>query len=548
MIISFGGILKFIQKLITFFLIVLISNILFCFGETVCYDVDSVKHSEFLANLSEKSNKNSSSYVTFDFQKSKESLIIKFDSILKKYNLTSTKYSLSVYSLNAKSYFFEKNPDIFLKPASVTKLLTAYSIFEMLTDTFNFRTCLFTEDTDLNDGVVNGNIFIRGVGDPKISLSDLDNLVQKLLSLGIRKIDGKIIADGTFYDNKRNRFAYSGDADEVEPVAPISALSLEKNRIKILINTHVQGDVPKIQVIPNSEHFILNNNVKITVSSKKGKMKSQNRFSAHSKLNESGNQVIYLNGSISKDASYGVEDFNLNPDLTFASVLRHRLISNCIKVVGNSELLKKQIKINYSNLNAIANIDRPLTEVISEMNKNSDNYLAENLFKLTGAHFNHDTLTSASAKKFIDTLISNLSHSSNEIEKTRAKFQVNDGSGLSRRNMFSSRLVCELLKNTTSKVYFNSFIKSLAICGFDGTLSKRLKNTNAQMNLTAKTGTHRDVSGLAGFVSDLDGEIYIFAFLFNGPSVGTYKMIENELSLVLANFSTNEAKNLNVNP
>jgi len=488
-------------------------------------NVDSVDFSEIFTEITDDSGENEHKVSSVKIDSRKQLLNHKVDSILNRYNLNYTKYSISVFSINSNSYYIEKNADEFLKPASVTKLLTTYSLLKLLPDTTILRTYLYTEDSDLSDGIINGNLFVRGVGDPTIELSDLDNLTEKLISLGIKKIEGKIIGDGNLYDKIGNRFYYSGDADEVEPVAPISALSLNDDKITVFVNTKVNGNNPKIQITPNSNHFIINNNTKLLASTKR----RSGRLYSHSKLNDNGTQSVYLSGKIYKNSSYGVQDFNLNPPLSFASSLKQRLISNGIIVLGTIETIKTNVKIEYSKLNPVAEIGTPLMEIIDDMNKNSVNYVAENLYNMVGSLAQKDSVTTLSARKLEDSLMRNLAKNSTQLKKEIGEFKVYDGSGLSRRNKFSSRMICELLHDVSESNFFNSFINSLSVCGTDGTLLKRMKQTNAQMNLKAKTGTHRDVSGLAGYVNDLDGNTYAFCFFFNGPSVGTYKMIENEL-------------------
>jgi D-alanyl-D-alanine carboxypeptidase/D-alanyl-D-alanine-endopeptidase (penicillin-binding protein 4) len=111
-----------------------------------------------------------------------------------------------------------------------------------------------------------------------------------------------------------------------------------------------------------------------------------------------------------------------------------------------------------------------------------------------------------------------------------------DGSGLSRRNKISSRLLCDMLAKVSEKDYYQEFDSTLSIAGFDGTISKRFHNTKARLNLRAKTGTHSNVSALAGYVRSSEGERLCFAFIFNGPSVGQYKYIENEIGRMLAEY------------
>jgi D-alanyl-D-alanine carboxypeptidase len=497
----------------------------------------------------------------------------KFDSILNNKNLKNTKFSICVYSPDDGKIIYQKNPFLFLKPASVTKLLTTYTALNLLGPDAKLITNIYTDDSNINDGVVNGNLYIQGLGDCLMTLSDLDELVRQISNLGIKKIYGNIIADGTFFDNADNRLKYSGDLDEVEPVAPITALSIEKNLIKINVNTKVQGDEPKIQVIPDASNFVIESNLKMNnarnlhiqkalskrVKNKNLKnnpknnprnnpkysknLKSKQRFaqlqshlysvglSVHSILLENGYQKLILSGRVNPNSFYSIKEFDMSPELTVASLMRKRLLDNGIAVVGSFHKLNvKDKKIDYTKLTKIAFIERPLKDLITEMNKNSDNYLAENLFKINGANFKYDSNLAKSAKKIFDSLTKPLNEAQENII-------VNDGSGLSRRNRVSSQVIVNLLRTSMKKDYFPVLLNSLPIGGIDGTLEKRFKNSDGENAIFAKTGTHRDASALAGYVRDNDGKIYVFAFIFNGGSVGLYKTIENNLALILASFS-----------
>ncbi len=492
----------------------------------------------------------------------------KFDSILSNKNLKNTKFSVCVYSPDDGKIIYQKNPFLFLKPASVTKLLTTYTALNLLGQNANLSTNIYTDDLNISDGVVNGNLYIQGLGDCLMTLSDLDELVRQISNLGIKKIYGNIIADGTFFDNNNNRFRYSEDLDEVEPVAPITALSIEKNLIKINVNTKVQGNEPKIQIIPDASNFVIESNLKMSNArslrtqkalSKKTNnknlrnnpkylknLKSKRRFtqlqsnlysvrlSVHSILLENGYQKLILNGRVNPNSFYSIKEFDMSPELTVASLMRKRLIDNGIAVVGSFHKLNvKDNKIDYTKLTKIAFIERPLKDLITEMNKNSDNYLAENLFKINGANFKYDANLAKSARKILDSLTKPLNEAQENII-------VNDGSGLSRRNRVSSQVIVNLLKISMKKDYFPVLLNSLPIGGIDGTLEKRFKNSDGENAIFAKTGTHKDASALAGYVRDNDGKIYVFAFIFNGGSVGLYKTIENNLALILASFSKNK--------
>jgi D-alanyl-D-alanine carboxypeptidase len=94
----------------------------------------------------------------------------------------------------------------------------------------------------------------------------------------------------------------------------------------------------------------------------------------------------------------------------------------------------------------------------------------------------------------------------------------------------------KLLASASRLSFGRQLDSTLPVAGYDGTLRNRMIGTLAENNVHAKTGTHGNVSALSGYVTTLDGERLAFAFMFNGPSVGVYKTVENELGTLLAQF------------
>lgn len=184
---------------------------------------------------------------------------------------------------------------------------------------------------------------------------------------------------------------------------------------------------------------------------------------------------------------------------------------------------------SFNSKNTLGVIKRDIFDVLEVLNKNSDNYIAENLFKIIGAnnklyddnYFGAQDLTYTILKK--------------QNIPTKGIY-INDGSGLSRRNLLTTETLLRILENVSKKNYGEKFIKCLAVAGEDGTLRKRMKNTAAEDILIGKTGTLRNVSALAGVTTTLDGEKLAYSFIFNGNSVSKYKSIENELGELISQF------------
>ncbi|HRP01677.1 MAG TPA: D-alanyl-D-alanine carboxypeptidase [Candidatus Kapabacteria bacterium] len=480
----------------------------------------------------------------------------KFNDILSKVN-TNT-YSIAVYSLDKDHYYYERNANMPLTPASLTKLFSTFNTINTLGADFQYQTKAYIDGIIKNDTLF-GSIIIKGSGDPIISTNDLEQLADKIKNYGIKYVKGDLITDGRVFDSEFHRIKYSGDADIVEPTPPISGLSLERNTVTVLVTAGRVGEKTRVQCFPSSDYFRINNQSTIravksrkrkTTKSKKHsslykenyinyvgdelrKKPSNSPISIYSKESNEDYQTINVSGSINPNSSYSYQVFINNPNKAFAGALYRRLIASNMKFSGKFRNVTNNELILYNNLIQIAQADRNIWDIISLTNKNSDNYLAENLYKLYSNKIARDSKHKFSELK--DTISKHLYLECNEC-------LLNDGSGLSRRNLVTSKTIINLLKGAYHSSYSNSFFNALSIGGVDGTLRRRFRSGASYGNIKAKTGTLRNVSGLAGIVKTLDGENLLFAFIFNGNDVGNYKYIENQLADHLANFQIIQIK------
>lgn len=472
----------------------------------------------------------------------------KFGDILSRAN--TNKYSVAVYSLDKNHFYYEKNANIALTPASLTKLFTTYNSIKTVGFDFKYKTKAYIEGVVKNDTLF-GSIVIEGSGDPLLTINDLEYLADQISNYGIKVVTGDLIADGRVFDKIFHRIKYSGDADVVEPTPPISGLSIDRNTVTVLVTAGKSGQKTNVQCFPNSDYFRVINNSLVsgkTKGTKKIKSKKttslmddyrnyygdelrkrpkKSPITISSKETNELYQTINVNGRLSPGSSYSYQLFINNPNLAFAGALASRLTSSNVKFLGKYREVEKNEIIFYSNLIEIANIERNIWDVINLTNKNSDNYLAESLFKLYA-----NMIAKKSSKSYIDLRDS----LSKKLYLECEECMLNDGSGLSRRNLVTTRTIINLLKNAYNSEYRDLYLNSLSIGGIDGTIRKRFKSNSSYNNVKAKTGTLRNVSGLAGYVKSLDGENLIFAFIFNGSDVGNYKYIENQLAEHLASF------------
>ncbi|MCX8054765.1 MAG: D-alanyl-D-alanine carboxypeptidase/D-alanyl-D-alanine-endopeptidase [Ignavibacteria bacterium] len=494
--------------------------------------------------------------IQLDTIKSYDEFSSLLNSLISNNNLSNSKIGISIYSLNQNRYIYNNNFNEPLVPASVTKLFTSFFALNLLHSDPVLKTIIYTDAKEIKPVLV-GNIYIRGGGDALLSLSDLDYLVESLINLGIKKIVGNIYADGSFFDGQTSRFLYSGDNDEVEYVPPVTSLSINRNTGMIIVSAgSVPGRPANVQVIPSSTAFIVNNNVKVYGGASKkslgnsfhnrkyhnssyffdeqnfGDKKRRNTkpralqrgLSIQTNFQKNGKQIITVSGSLPVNSNQKYSFKIQNPELVVAGALYNRLLANGIEVTGTIDL--KQTP-DIKQVTKLSEFGRDLCSMISEINKNSDNYLAENLFKIVGASYHSNSNNKISALNCYQEF-------AKQINIDFSNVSLNDGSGLSRRNKVTSETIVKLLVSAVHSDFADCFGKSLSIAGVDGTLKKRLIGTKAENNLIGKTGTHKNVSALAGYVNSLDGDTYAFAIVSNGWAIAEYKNLENTIAEMLS--------------
>ncbi len=449
--------------------------------------------------------------------------------VLNDVNLKGAQYGIAVYSQSAQKFIFQKNVEKLLTPASNTKLFTTFTAMSFLGPNFNIKTSVFCLPSVIKGNQINGDIYLYGRGDINLSINDMEILAEKIRNLGIRKINGDVYADPTFFDKDFQRSSYSGDNEEVEPTGPVYALSIEGNLINVLVKAGSKSGVKaNIQIIPSSRSFEIVNNTQVGAVAKKKKGAAVGGVSTA--MRTEGDKTIFtISGTIPPNQTKYYSFYNKSPEITTAGVLKERLEVMGVKVTGEVKIGKCQ-EIKSGGAKEIASCGNPLYEIMYQVNKKSNNYLAEMVFKIIGGYYGKYPVTAQSAReKVMQVLDSNyIPHQG---------FMLNDGCGLSRRNLVNVDGLSKLLIMNRKKRWGREFDSTFAIAGVDGTLRKRMVGTAAAGNLRAKTGTLRNVSSLAGYVGTKSEDEFIFAFIFNGGSVGYYKQIENKIGEIMANFN-----------
>ena len=378
---------------------------------------------------------------------------------------TSTKMAIMIYNPLTQDTLISINHTESMIPASNTKLFTTATALEIMGGDHLLSTKILAEDTELSDGTIEGNIYIKGFGNPTFSSEDLEELVNQLYQSGLQKVTGDVVGDDTYFDDVYSRDDWISEERANVKLPPISAIVIDRNR---------------------------------TVVGKKRKGRYRNYF-------------------VNID----------NPPLFTAKKLKEILISHGVEVVGKS--ISGQATDNTQTL-VESSIE--LRELLKEINKHSDNFYAECLFKTLGSVSSGQQGNSFFSTQAILNYIED-----NSIYSTGTT--IVDGSGISRFDQVTAGALVGLLE----KVYFNikqfdDFFNSLSIAGVDGTLHKRMVGTSAENNFRGKTGTLNGVSSLAGYVTTADNDDLIVCMMFEFTTGGAsiYKKIQDRIIEILADW------------
>jgi D-alanyl-D-alanine carboxypeptidase/D-alanyl-D-alanine-endopeptidase (penicillin-binding protein 4) len=241
--------------------------------------------------------------------------------------------------------------------------------------------------------------------------------------------------------------------------------------------------------------------------------------------------MISVSGGLMANRTVSYRYEMKNPPLVVAGIIYDRLRAHGIKISGQpiTGTSPHQVKI-------IGEVSRPLVEIVQNVMKNSNNYLAEYVFKMIGAANGGQKETAERSGEVIDKRM-------NKANVPFGKCVINDGSGLSRANCLSAAALNAMLSaaHRDNRV-FQALYPCMSIAGVDGTLRRRMKGTFAEGNVHGKTGTLRNVSALAGYVTSRDGEMFVFAMLMNGGRHGAYKAVQDKIAQRLAAFSYAETR------
>ena len=432
--------------------------------------------------------------------------------------LRNANISLSITDLNSGKAVYEHRSHHSATPASTMKVITTATALELLGSDFRFATELLIDGIITADGQLNGNLHIRGTGDPTLGSKHMGNLdflnewANTLIRAGIKSIDGKILPDADFFDTEGINPYWIWE-DMGNYYAPsIYGISYLDNTYELVFQSEAVGSTPKIiDMIPSIPNLVFDNHLKSTAI----KRDSAYIYGAP----RSRFRSIY--GAIPTNQSrFTVKGDIPSPDSLLAAHFTEKLQEKGIKIAGNSRTVNGKKNIIHTHFSP------PLHEIITQINVRSNNHYAEQLFRYLGAN-DKGIATSTMAAQRIKSFWQQKGLSCKQLF-------MKDGCGLSPVNAVSANFFVELLTYMQTKSKNADIFKaSLPTAGINGTVAGLLKNTPLQGKVRAKSGSIAHVRAYTGYI-DKDGKKYAFAVLVNNANGSSSQVVKKIEELLLA--------------
>ncbi len=432
--------------------------------------------------------------------------------------LDDAQTSVNIVALPSGKNIYTNNANKPLLPASIMKLFTTAAALHYLGPEYRFKTTiLYTGKRKGN--IIQGNLVIRGGGDPALSTEKLWQIATNIKASGIKKITGNLVVDSHFFDHYDRAPEWKTKRTQAAYDAKLSPLALNHNTIAI----HVQpgssvGDVVNAWLNPAPAYIKLLN---IGRTIKRGR----NTVSARRSEDTSGEVKLQVRGRLPISGHERVIRLNVNNPVRYtAETFRALLDEIGVKIDGPTEIVSTPV----AGKKLYENWSESLSLILKVLNTYSNNFTAEQIIKTIAAERFGTPGSHAEGLRLMKDFL--------RISKVNTQGLIlADGSGLSRNNRMTTQAVTDLLTKMFSRFDLGpDFMAALRVMGANGVLSKRLAKSPARGKIRAKTGTLRGVSTLAGYVESVGGEVFGYALFLNNNRCGYHKADKIEDRIVNA--------------
>jgi D-alanyl-D-alanine carboxypeptidase/D-alanyl-D-alanine-endopeptidase (penicillin-binding protein 4) len=381
-------------------------------------------------------------------------------------------------------------------PASTLKLMTTLAALDILGPAYSWQTDVYALGP-IEDGRLDGDLLIRGTGDPFLVTERVWELARALRRTGLEIIDGDLIVDDSYFDVG----PYDPGAFDQQPlraynVAP-NALLMNFKVIRYWFTP--EGDGVRIELDPPLNNVVIDNQLKLTSGPCRG---YQRGIAIHA--NEAVDTMTFSGAFPGRCKRYAMNRTALSHQEYVYGLFSAMWRANGGRISGAMET-----GIAPADAKPILSFDSlPLGDAISRVNKYSNNVMARQLLYTLSAEVLGPPGTEAGGRQVIENWLLDQGLDLNSISMA-------NGAGLSREARVSAADMTTLLAWAWRQPFMPEYLASMALSGLDGTLTKRLRGRGLNGRAHLKTGSLDHVAAIAGYLQATSGRRYVLAILHN---------------------------------
>jgi len=439
---------------------------------------------------------------------------------LQKAEISQENVSVYVQAVDSNSASIAHNANKAMNPASVMKLVTTYAALQALAPAYRWKTDVYREGS-LNQGVLNGNLFFKGYGDPSLKAQDFWRLLMALQQAGIKEINGDVIIDKSYFAKELDsRVTFDDEKWRAYNALPSALLVNGRNTsFKFLVqegrvNVHQEFELPQVKVI---------NQMKLRT----GSCGDWRHYFSYSITPNLEGATVTFTGSYSAECEERYLELSVMNDEEYAFATFKKLWAE-LGGKFNGKLQVRDVPPNAEKV--ISQVSEPLGTVIREINKWSNNVMARQLMLTLAAE---KMGTPATQKNGAQAIKDTLSSQGLDV----SSLVIENGSGLSRIERISAAHLGQMLVSAYRQPIMPELMASMPILGVDGTVKKRLNETPVQAKAHLKTGSIEGVSAIAGYLLDANNKRHVIVIMVNHPNASGSKSAQD--ALISSVFSSN---------
>jgi D-alanyl-D-alanine carboxypeptidase/D-alanyl-D-alanine-endopeptidase (penicillin-binding protein 4) len=420
-----------------------------------------------------------------------------FTAALKQAGIPLDHVALVVQPLDAENPLLSHNAEAALNPASVMKLVTSFAALDLLGPGYVWTTNVWA-DGAIENGVLNGDLVIKGQGDPTLTLERMWLLQRELRARGVRHIHGNLVLDLSHFELP----TIDPGAFDGEPLALYNAVPgpLVANFNATTLRLKPDGD--QVLIVPD----IALPGVTLTSSLAldEGAECNDWKDALTPVFPDPERLELVVSGRYTRGCGEQAWTLNLfEPAATFDFIFRGLWAESGGTLTGSTVpgmAPATEPLLRFSS--------EPLTDALTRLNKYSNNLMTRNLFLTLGAEaFGAPATIDKSTRVVREVLVRR--------GVPTKKLVLENGAGLSRIERFSADALNRMLRAAYNSPLHAEFESALPIVAIDGTLKRRFNGSALSGNAHLKTGSLRDVSALAGYVYTAGGQRASFVILVN---------------------------------